>query len=69
MEIEFKCDNLVLIMGDMNISFIDLDIGIGEENCKCWLCIGKCFFLLEECEWMDRLMSWGLVDIFCYVNL
>lgn len=62
---EFKCNNLVLIMGDMNISLIDLDIGIGEENCKCWLCIGKCFFLLEECEWMLWLLKWGLVDMFC----
>lgn len=55
-------------MGDMNISFIDLDIGIGEENRKRWLRIGKCFFLSEEREWMDRLMSWGLVDIFRYAN-
>lgn len=42
-------------MGDMNISLIDLDIGIGEVNCKCWLCDGKCFFLLEECEWLECL--------------
>lgn len=46
-------------MGDMNISPTDLDIGIGEENRKRWLRTGKCSFLPEEREWMDRLMSWG----------
>ncbi len=52
----------LLIMGDMNISSTDLDIGIGEENRKRWLRTGKCSFLPEEREWMDRLMNWGLVD-------
>ncbi len=32
LETELKCDNPVLIMGDMNISPTDLDIGIGEET-------------------------------------
>ncbi|AFJ47432.1 exodeoxyribonuclease III [Shimwellia blattae] len=54
----------VLIMGDMNISPGDLDIGIGEENRKRWLRTGKCSFLPEEREWMDRLLNWGLVDTF-----
>lgn len=54
--------NPVLIMGDMNISSSDLDIGIGEDNRKRWLRTGKCSFLPEEREWMDRLMNWGLVD-------
>lgn len=62
METELKRDNPVLIMGDMNISPTDLDIGIGEENRKRWLRTGKCSFLPEEREWMDRLMSWGVVD-------
>ncbi|WP_075181931.1 exodeoxyribonuclease III [Pantoea sp. 1.19] len=52
----------VLIMGDMNISCQDSDIGIGEENRKRWLRTGKCSFLPEEREWMDRLLAWGLVD-------
>lgn len=43
----------------MNISPTDLDIGIGEENRKRWLRTGKCSFLPEEREWMDRLISWG----------
>ncbi len=55
-------------MGDMNISPTDLDIGIGEENRKRWLRTGKCSFLPEEREWMDRLMSWGLVDTFRHAN-
>lgn len=55
-------DNKVLIMGDMNISSTDLDIGIGEDSRKRWLRTGKCSFLPEEREWMDRLMNWGLVD-------
>lgn len=42
-------------MGDLNISLIDFDIGIGEDSCKCWLCIGKCLFLFEECVWLECL--------------
>lgn len=52
----------VLVMGDMNISSTDLDIGIGEESRKRWLRTGKCSFLPEEREWMERLLGWGLVD-------
>lgn len=52
----------VLIMGDMNISCTDSDIGIGEDNRKRWLRTGKCSFLPEEREWMDRLLNWGLTD-------
>ncbi|PDO84378.1 exodeoxyribonuclease III [Kosakonia sacchari] len=58
----------VLIMGDMNISPTDLDIGIGEENRKRWLRTGKCSFLPEEREWMERLKGWGLVDTFREAN-
>lgn len=61
LETELKRENPVLIMGDMNISPGDLDIGIGEENRKRWLRTGKCSFLPEEREWMERLMSWGLL--------
>jgi exodeoxyribonuclease-3 len=56
--------SLLLIMGDMNISPTDLDIGIGEENRKRWLRTGKCSFLPEEREWMTRLLDWGMVDTF-----
>ncbi len=68
LETELKCDNPVLIMGDMNISPTDLDIGIGEENRKRWLRTGKCSFLPEEREWMSRLLKWGLVDTFRQAN-
>ncbi|PJG36008.1 exodeoxyribonuclease III, partial [Enterobacter hormaechei] len=59
---ELQKETPVLIMGDMNISPTDLDIGIGEENRKRWLRTGKCSFLPEERGWMERLLGWGLVD-------
>lgn len=65
---ELNKENPVLIMGDVNISPTDLDIGIGEDSRKRWLRTGKCSFLPEEREWMDRLMSWGLVDTFRTAN-
>lgn len=58
----------VLIMGDMNISTTDADIGIGEESRKRWLRTGKCSFLPEERQWMQRLLDWGLVDTFRSAN-
>ncbi|MEW9798635.1 exodeoxyribonuclease III [Alteromonas sp. CYL-A6] len=57
-------DDNVIIMGDMNISPSDRDIGIGEQNRKRWLKTGKCSFLPEEREWYDRLYAWGLTDSF-----
>ncbi|MGK2946536.1 MAG: exodeoxyribonuclease III [Candidatus Malihini olakiniferum] len=57
-------EQLLIVMGDINISPTDLDIGIGEENRKRWLRTGKCSFLPEEREWIARLFNWGLVDTF-----
>ncbi|SDK19748.1 exodeoxyribonuclease III [Microbulbifer yueqingensis] len=54
----------VLVIGDMNISPTDMDIGIGEANRKRWLRDGKCSFLPEEREWLETIQSWGLVDTF-----
>lgn len=54
----------VIIMGDMNISHQDVDIGIGEQNAKRWLRTGKCSFLPEERDWLNRLLDWGLTDTF-----
>ncbi|WP_193164185.1 exodeoxyribonuclease III [Microbulbifer hainanensis] len=54
----------VLVIGDMNISPTDLDIGIGEPNRKRWLRDGKCSFLPEEREWLEKIQGWGLVDTF-----
>lgn len=58
----------VVLMGDMNISSTDADIGIGEANAKRWLRTGKCSFLPEEREWMKKLMDWGFVDTFRAAN-
>ena len=54
----------VVVMGDINISPIDLDIGIGEPNRKRWLKTGKCSFQPEEREWLSTLLNWGLTDTF-----
>lgn len=56
-------DNLVVV-GDMNIAPLDLDIGIGEDNARRWLRSGKCSFLPEEREWLERLLGWGLQDTY-----
>ena len=61
-ENHLTADDRIVVMGDMNISSTDLDIGIGEDSRKRWLRTGKCSFLPEEREWMARLLSWGLVD-------
>lgn len=55
-------DDDIIVMGDLNISSTDRDIGIGEANRKRWLQTGKCSFLPEEREWLSTLMEWGLVD-------
>ncbi|HEY7774453.1 MAG TPA: exodeoxyribonuclease III [Marinagarivorans sp.] len=56
-------DNLI-VMGDMNISHQDIDIGIGEDNRKRWLRTGKCSFLPEERDWLQQLLDWGLIDTY-----
>lgn len=63
-----SCSAPILLMGDMNISPTDQDIGIGEENRKRWLRTGKCSFLPEEREWMQRLLAYGLTDTFRYLH-
>ncbi|OMH32604.1 exodeoxyribonuclease III [Motiliproteus sp. MSK22-1] len=57
-------DELLLVMGDMNISSEDIDIGIGEDNRKRWLRTGKTSFQPEEREWLQRMKAWGLTDSF-----
>ena len=54
----------IVVMGNINISPIDLDIGIGEVNRKRWLKTGKCSFQPEEREWLKTLLDWGFVDTF-----
>ena len=60
----FSPDDNLVVMGDVNIARLDRDIGIGPDNAKRWLRTGKCSFLPEEREWMERLMEWGLLDTF-----
>ncbi|MDX3773704.1 exodeoxyribonuclease III [Chromatiaceae bacterium AAb-1] len=52
------------VIGDINISPLDLDIGIGEANAKRWLREGKTSFLPEERAWLQQLKDWGLIDTF-----
>ncbi|ALU42263.1 exodeoxyribonuclease III [Pseudoalteromonas rubra] len=54
----------LIVMGDINISPVDLDIGIGEPNRKRWLKTGKCSFQPVEREWLKTLLDWGLKDTF-----
>ncbi|WP_044470981.1 exodeoxyribonuclease III [Mannheimia massilioguelmaensis] len=65
---EHNPESNILVMGDMNISPTDLDIGIGEDSRKRWLRTGKCSFLPEEREWYNRLYEAGLVDTFRKLN-
>jgi exodeoxyribonuclease-3 len=57
-------DENLIVMGDINISPLDLDIGIGEQNKKRWLKTGKSSFQPEEREWLSTLMDWGFIDTF-----
>jgi len=64
LERNHKPDELLVLMGDMNIAPLDLDVGIGEDNAKRWLRTGKCSFLPEERQWLQQLTDWGLHDTF-----
>lgn len=58
----------LVLMGDLNISPTDKDIGIGEPNRKRWLKTGKASFQPEEREWYEKLTGWGLTDSFRFLN-
>lgn len=64
----FSPTDPLIVMGDMNISHTDNDIGIGDDNRKRWLKTGKCSFLPEEREWLDKLLDWGLQDTFRLIH-
>lgn len=64
LETHHSAEENILVMGDINISPLDLDIGIGEENAKRWLKTKKCSFLPEEREWFAKLMDFGFSDTF-----
>lgn len=61
---EADSQDLLVVMGDVNISPQDSDIGIGADNAKRWLRTGKCSFLPEEREWLEKIKGWGLYDTF-----
>lgn len=65
---QLSTESPVLVMGDLNISPSEHDIGIGEDSRKRWLRSGKCSFLPEEREWMAELLNWGLVDTYREAN-
>lgn len=64
LELNHRPDELIAVIGDINISPLDIDIGIGEPNRKRWLKEGKCSFLPEERDILQRLKDWGLIDTF-----
>jgi exodeoxyribonuclease-3 len=68
LESQFKPTQALIVLGDINISPEDCDIGIGPENAKRWLRTGKCSFLPEEREWLQRLKDWGLQDSYRLKN-
>ncbi|CAL1329191.1 exodeoxyribonuclease III [Candidatus Providencia siddallii] len=64
-----KTDIQLLIVGDMNVSHTDLDIGIGKINQNRWIKKGKCSFLPEEREWLTKLLNGcNLIDIYRVKN-
>ncbi len=64
LETEADPESLLVVMGDVNISPQDCDIGIGADNAKRWLRTGKCSFLPEEREWLEKVKTWGLTDTY-----
>ncbi|MDQ1237561.1 MAG: exodeoxyribonuclease III [Wigglesworthia glossinidia] len=62
-----KYDN-ILIMGDMNISPTDLDIGFSQDIIKKWIILKKCSFLPEERYFIKNLFKLGFIDAFRYLN-
>jgi exodeoxyribonuclease-3 len=65
---QFSPEQPLIVMGDVNISPQDADIGIGADSAKRWLKAGKCSFLPEEREWLARLQAWGLVDSYRHLH-
>ena len=60
----YSPQDAIILMGDMNVAPLDLDVGIGADNARRWLQTGKCSFLPEEREWLQKIIDWGLTDTF-----
>ena len=58
----------VIVLGDLNISPNDLDIGLSDERKKAWLREKKCSFLPEERAMLAKLTDWGLTDTWRHLN-
>lgn len=65
---DFKQDDNLIILGDMNVAPTDCDVGIGAKNAERWLKTGKCCFLPEEREWLGRIFEWGTCDLYRELN-
>ncbi|MCD8513485.1 MAG: exodeoxyribonuclease III [Nitrincola sp.] len=65
---QYTADQPLIVMGDLNISAEDIDIGIGEANRKRWLKTGKTSFQPEEREWLAHLHTWGLIDTYRVIH-
>jgi len=61
---DFNPNLPIVLMGDINVAAQDQDIGIGSVNQRRWLRTGKCSFLPEEREWLQKIVDWGLHDSF-----
>jgi len=68
LQANFSAEDIVLVMGDMNVAPADIDVGIKPENAKRWIKTGKCAFLPEERQWLENLKNWGLQDSFRDMN-
>lgn len=68
LEREYTPTQPLVVMGDLNISPEDIDIGIGEANRQRWLKTGKTSFQPEEREWLARLKAWGLDDSYRLIH-
>lgn len=54
----------LVVMGDMNISPTDADVGLGDVAAARWLKNGTCSFLPEERQWYQELLDRGLADTY-----
>ena len=64
----FKQNDYVVVMGDMNVAPKNIDVGIGTDNMKRWLQRGICCFLPEERTWLDSIMSFPLFDTYRHLH-
>jgi exodeoxyribonuclease-3 len=64
----FKPNDYMVVMGDMNVAPKNIDVGIGPDNMKRWLQRGICCFLPEERTWLHSIMSFPLFDTYRHLH-